>query len=83
MSDRAIAFAQIIISVVFLIGYFWILNQFVSGQAKVDPEYKDIVNSLLSVLTAAVIAIVYFWFQRQRQVEQKTRQQDDAASEGA
>lgn len=66
MTGRAIAIAQIAISIIFLVGYFWLLNQFVGGKAKVDPEYKDIVNSLLSVLTAGVGAILYFWFQRSR-----------------
>lgn len=67
VTDRAIAIAQIVISIVFLVGYFWLLGQFVTGRAKVDPEYKDIVNSLLSVLTAGVGAVIYFWFQRSRQ----------------
>lgn len=72
MSDRAIAFAQIAISIVFLVGYFFLLGMFVLGKARVDPEYKDIVNSLLSVLTAGVGAILYFWFQRSRPNAQPT-----------
>jgi hypothetical protein len=67
VTDRAIAIAQIVISIVFLVGYFWLLGQFITGKARVDPEYKDIVNSLLSVLTAGVGAVIYFWFQRSRQ----------------
>lgn len=67
MTDRAIAIAQVLISVLFLAGYFSLLGMFVLGMAKVDPEYKDIVNSLLSVLTAGVGGILYFWFQRSRQ----------------
>ena len=67
MTDRAIAIAQVLISVLFLVGYFSLLGMFVLGMAKVDPEYKDIVNSLLSVLTAGVGGILYFWFQRSRQ----------------
>lgn len=67
MTDRAIAVAQVLISVLFLIGYFSLLGMFVLGLAKVDPNYKDIVNSLLSVLTAGVGGILYFWFQRSRQ----------------
>jgi hypothetical protein len=66
VSDRAIAIAQVCISIIFLVGYFFLLGMFVLGQAKVDPEYKDIVNSLLSVLTAGVGGILYFWFQRNR-----------------
>lgn len=67
MSDRAISIAQVLISVLFLVGYFFLLGMFVLGYAKVDPDYKDIVNSLLSVLTAGVGGILYFWFQRSRQ----------------
>lgn len=67
MTDRAIAIAQIAISIVFLVGYFCLLGMFVMGLAKVNPDYKDIVNSLMSVLTAGVGAILYFWFQRARQ----------------
>jgi ABC-type tungstate transport system substrate-binding protein len=66
VSDRAIAIAQVSISIIFLVGYFFLLGMFVLGKARVDPEYKDIVNSLLSVLTAGVGAILYFWFQRTR-----------------
>jgi hypothetical protein len=67
MTDRAIAIAQVLISVLFLVGYFFLLGMFVLGLAKVEPGYKDIVNSLLSVLTAGVGGILYFWFQRSRQ----------------
>lgn len=70
MGDRAIAVAQVAISVLFLFGYFFLLGMFVLGMAKVDPDYKDIVNSLLSVLTAGVGGILYFWFQRSRQQQE-------------
>lgn len=71
MTDKSIAVAQILISVLFLVGYFFLLGMFVLGLAKVDPDYKDIVNSLLSVLTAGVGGILYFWFQRSRQQQEQ------------
>ncbi len=64
------AYAQVVITVVFLGGYFWVLGLFVLGRAAVDPNSKDMVTALLGVLTASVVAILSYWFARQRGKEE-------------
>ncbi len=58
--------AQVVLSGVFIAGYFFILHLFVSGKASPPPEYKEMVISLLGVLTAGVGMVLAYWFQRQR-----------------
>ena len=62
--------AQVVLSGVFIIGYFVILHKFVAGAVNPPPEYKDMVIALLGVLTAGVGTILAFWFSRQRPQDQ-------------
>ena len=66
-TDRVVAFAQIILSSVFLIGYFAMLYLFITGNVATPLDWKDTLAALLSVLTAGVLLILNYWFQRQRQ----------------
>ncbi len=66
MTHRATGYAQIILTCLFLVGYFWVLTDFIHGKISVPIEWKDTLQALLSVLTAAVITIVNYWFSRQR-----------------
>ncbi len=66
MTHRATAYAQIILSAIFLTGYFVTLWDFVHGRVHVPVEWKDTLGSLLSVLTASVLQILSYWFARQR-----------------
>lgn len=59
--------AQVVLSAVFIGGYFIILHKFVTGTVQPPPEYKDMVVALLGVLTAGVGMILAYWFQRQRE----------------
>ncbi len=59
--------AQVVLSAVFISGYFYTLNQFMTGEAKVPVEYKEVVITLLGVLTTVVVLIANYWFQRQRE----------------
>lgn len=59
--------AQVVLSAVFIIGYFLILWRFLDGDIRVPVEYKDMVMTLLGVLTAGVGTLLAFWFQRQRE----------------
>ena len=65
-ADRTVAAAQIILSVVFIAGYFFILGKFLDGQIKTPPEWKDVLTALISLLTAGVLLILQFWFSRSR-----------------
>lgn len=66
MTHRLTAYAQIILTVIFLIGYFVTLWDFVHGKVHVPAEWKDTLSSLLSVLTASVLQVMGYWFARQR-----------------
>lgn len=67
MNARAIAFAQIALSIIFIAGYFVLMYQFLAGNVKVPVEYKDMFTALLGVLTAGVGTILAFWFSRSRE----------------
>lgn len=58
--------AQVILSACFVGGYFYILREFLLGNAKVPGDYKEMFSALLGVLTAGVGLILSFWFQRVR-----------------
>ena len=59
--------AQVVLSTVFILGYFFLIYEFMRGRVKVPPDYKDMFMTLLGVLTAGVGVILSFWFQRQRE----------------
>lgn len=67
-TERLIGFAQISLSVLFLVGYFGILALFLFGIIKTPAEWKDALTALLGVLTAAVGTVMSFWFNRYRPV---------------
>jgi len=72
LSHRGTAYAQILLSCLFIGGYFIVLTMFVLGHAKPPVEYKELVSALLSVLTAGVLLILNFWFARQRESKEPT-----------
>lgn len=75
LSDKATAYAQIILSVVFIIGYFWVLTDFVHGRVNIPIEWKDTLGNLLSILTAMVLQIGNYWFSRHRTSEKEEHAQ--------
>lgn len=66
LSHRATAYAQILITVLFLGGYFQLLYDFMHGRVSVPVDWKDQFKTLLDLLTASVMQIVNYWFQRMR-----------------
>lgn len=64
--DRVLAIAQILLSVLYTVGYFAVLILFMLGYARIPVDYKEAFAGLLSILSAAQLAIIYFWFQRTR-----------------
>jgi hypothetical protein len=66
MTHRETGYAQCVLTVVFLVGYFVTLRDFVHGNVKVPIEWKETLQALLSVLTAGVLLILNYWFARQR-----------------
>lgn len=70
MTSRSVARAQILLSAVFLVGYFAMLALFLLGHIRTPPEWKDQLGILLGVLTAGVMLILQFWFSRSRPTDQ-------------
>jgi uncharacterized membrane protein YbhN (UPF0104 family) len=66
MTHRGTAWAQIALSMMFIGAYFGVLLVFLFGYVKVPADWKDVFATLLSVLTAGVLSILSYWFQRQR-----------------
>lgn len=66
IGNHLIATAQVLLSCLFLGGYFWLLYSFMSGNVRVPLDYKEAFIALLGVLTAGVGTIMAYWFQRQR-----------------
>jgi hypothetical protein len=69
VANRIIAAAQVVLSVVFLVGYFTTLGLFLLGRVSPPVEWEDTIKALISVITAGVLMILSFWFQRSRQNE--------------
>ncbi len=63
---RLQAASQIVLSVLFLAGYFVMLGLFLLGEIRTPPEWRDQLGILLGVLTSGVLIIVNFWFTRER-----------------
>jgi len=59
--------AQVVLSGIFIGGYFVLMYQFMVGNVHVPESFKDAFLTLLGVLTAGVGLILSFWFQRQRE----------------
>lgn len=53
---------QIILSALFILGYFAIVGILFSGAVIIDESIRDMSNILLGVLTANIPAIMSFWF---------------------
>lgn len=64
--ERILAGAQILLSIVYTVGYFWVLNKFLNGEVKTPLEWKDLLTGIISVLTAGQLMILQFWFSRSR-----------------
>lgn len=66
MNEHLIAYAQIALSVLYTIGFFLIIVLFMLGYADVPERFDNAFTGLMNLLTAAQLAIIYFWFQRTR-----------------
>lgn len=67
MKPHLIATAQVVLSAVYIGGYFLMLGLVLMGYIRTPVEWKDVLIALLGVLTAGVGMILSFWFQRQRE----------------
>jgi hypothetical protein len=72
VTHRETGYAQIILSAVFIVGYFGVLYAFIEGRVRVPVDWRDAMITLLGVLTANVGTICSYWFSRQRQSAEAT-----------
>jgi hypothetical protein len=70
VSAKLIGTAQLILSGVFLAGYFGILACFLLGWIRTPIAWKDALIALIGVLTAGVGQILSYWFSRSRAIDQ-------------
>lgn len=63
---RVTAVAQIVLTLLYIGGYFVMLGLFLLGEIKTPGEWKDLLGGLIGVLTAGVMLILQFWFSRAR-----------------
>jgi uncharacterized BrkB/YihY/UPF0761 family membrane protein len=66
MTHKETAYAQIGLTVLFIVGYFIVLIMFMAGYVRVPTDFKDAFTALLGVITASVVSILNYWFARQR-----------------
>ena len=75
-SGKAVKFApQIVLSIVYTIGYFAVLYQFTTGEIVIAAQTKAEFNMVLGVMTAAQVQIMNFWFGSSSGSKEKTAQQ--------
>jgi hypothetical protein len=67
--DYTVTAAQVILSVVYLAGFFWLIYLFADGQIRTPAEWRDQMGIMMGALTTGVTLIVNFWFSRSRSVE--------------
>jgi hypothetical protein len=65
-TDKMMAWAQIGLSVLFILGTFIIIGSYELGYAKFSVDQQKDFSSTMNWLTGACLIIIYFWFQRQR-----------------
>jgi hypothetical protein len=68
MSNNAlVSSAQIALSVIYIVAYFWLLNKFLNGEIKTPAEWRDQMGILIGVLAGGIPVILQFWFARSRE----------------
>lgn len=64
--DKMMAWAQIGLSVLFIVGTFLIIGLYELGHAHFSADQGKDFSSTLNWLTGACMLVMFFWFQRQR-----------------
>jgi hypothetical protein len=65
-TEKITMIAQLLLSVLFVAGYFLVVAGFMLGYVQVPVDYKEAFMALLGVATASVVQLFSFWFARQR-----------------
>lgn len=67
MKPHLIATAQVLLSALYITGYFVMLALFLLGYVRTPLEWKEVLIALIGALTAGVGTILAFWFSRTRE----------------
>lgn len=62
MATKTTLVPQMILSAIFITGYFVLVFILFSGQIKIDDSIRDMSNILIGVMTANIPSIMQFWF---------------------
>jgi hypothetical protein len=65
-TDKMMAWAQVGLSVLFILCTFLIIGAYELGWAHISVDQQKSFDSTMNWLTGACLIIVYFWFSRQR-----------------
>lgn len=68
---------QMILSVIFITGYFSLLSLVFSGKIAIDDSIRDMSNILIGVMTVNIPMIMQFWFGSSHGSKQKTKSIED------
>ncbi len=60
------AAAQVVLSAIYIGGYFWTLGRFIVGDVQTPVEWKEVLIAIIGSLTAGVGVVLSFWFNRSR-----------------
>lgn len=64
---------QIVLSIIYITGYFTILGVVLTGAVEIDPTLQPLVNVLIGVITGTVPMIMQFWFGSSLGSKEKTK----------
>lgn len=71
MSKHISLVAQIVLTIVFMVGYLWVLREFMGGHVKVSTDLLELFKALISIITGSLLTIVNFWFMSSRSSQAK------------
>ena len=63
---------QVTLSIVYTVGYFWLMSALISGDVTIPEDINGMVMALLGVMTAAQAQIMNFWFGSSSGSKEKT-----------
>jgi len=74
MTKTSGAMPQVVLSIVYTIGFFALIFALGTGTLQIAPDVKDLWTMLIGVLTGAQVQILNFWFGSSRGSAQKSEQ---------
>lgn len=60
------AWCQVLLGALFILGYFGVVAGFMLGHVRVPADFREAFIALIGVVTASVVQIMSYFFARQR-----------------